>query len=107
MHKRIMFRFMDHSDAIEKYSHKRIEKIDKFFKREPGPIYIDMVLEAHREKDFFRVEFRVNSVHYHSVIQTEGFDMYAMIDEAVCKMVKDIIRKKDKLGHELHLSYIM
>ena len=106
MHKRIMFRFMDHSDAIEKYIQKKIEKVDKFFKREPLPIKIDMVLEAHREKDFFKVEFRVNSYHYHITAQTEGHDMYAMIDEAVHKMIKDITRRKDKLGHELHLSYV-
>lgn len=107
MHKRIMFRSMSHSDAIEKYIYKKIEKIEKFFKREPRPVYVDVVLEPHREKHFFKVEFKVNSFHYHLLVQTEGLDMYAMIDDAVHKMIKDITRKKEKMGHELHFSYGM
>ncbi len=105
MHKRIMFRYMDHSDAIEKYIYKKIQRLDKFFKREPLPINIDMTLAAHREKHYFNVEFKVNSTHYHSVVKTEGHDMYAMIDDAVSIMIKDITRKKEKMGHGFHLNY--
>ena len=96
---------MAHSDAIEKYIHTKIQKLDKFFKREPQPIYIDIVLEAHREKHFFDVELKINSTHYHIFIQTEGCDMYAMIDEAVHRAVKDIAKKKEKMGYDLHFSY--
>lgn len=106
MHKRITFRYMGRSDAIEKYVYKKIEKIDKFLKREPLPIFIDIVLESHREDDFFKVEFKIHSFHYHINVLTQGADMYAMIDEAVHKMAKDIIRKKEKMGHEFHLSYV-
>jgi ribosomal subunit interface protein len=106
MHKRIIFRSMGHSDAIEKYIYKKIEKFDKFFKREPLPIYVDIVLEPHREKNFFKVDVRINSLHYHIAIQTEGSDMYSMIDEAVCKVSKDIVKRKEKFGHELRLSYV-
>ncbi len=97
---------MEHCDAIEKYIHKRIEKLDKFFKREPLPVYIDLILQAHREHDFFKVELKVNSAHYHIMVQSEGFDMHAMIDEAVLRMIKDITKKKERYGHELHLSYV-
>ncbi len=107
MHKRITFRSMDHSDAIEKYIHKKVEKIDKFFKREPLPLHIDIILEAHRERHYFKVEFKVNSYNYHIVVNTEGMDMYHMIDEAVTKMIKEITRRKEKLGHSLHVSYGM
>ena len=96
---------MGHSDAIEKYIYKKIEKLDKFFKREPLPIYIDIVLEPHREKNFFKVDFRINSTHYHIAVQTEGIDMYAMIDDAVHKVIKDMTRKKEKMGYELYLNY--
>ncbi len=96
---------MAHSDAIESYIYSKIEKLKKFFKREPNPIYIDIVLEPHREKNFFKVEFKLHSFHYHIVIKTEGFDMYTIIDEAVYKMIKEIIRKKDKMGHEFRLVY--
>jgi len=102
MHKRITFRSMAHSDAIEKHVLKKIAKVDRFFKREPEPISMEIILEPHREKHFFKVEFLVNSHNYHIVIKTEGMDMYAMIDEAISKMVKDIARKKEKMGHDLH-----
>jgi len=105
MRKRITFRSMDRSDAIEKHIYNKISKLDKFFKRESSPINIEMILEAHREKQYFNVEFKVNSPHYHIVVKTEGHDMYAMIDEAVLIMIKDITRKKEKMGHELHFSY--
>lgn len=106
MHKRITFRSMSHSVAIEQYIQKKFEKIEKFFKREPQPIYIDIILEPHREKHFFKVELKISSVHYHFVVHTEGNDMYLMIDEAMHKMTKDIVRKKEKMGHELHVSYM-
>jgi len=106
MHKRITFRSMAHSDAIENYIHKKIVKIEKYFKREPQPIYIDIILEPHREKHFFKVEFKVNSYHYHVVVKTEGMDMYMMIDDAITRIIKEITRKKERLGHELHLSYV-
>lgn len=106
MHKRITFRSMAHSHAIENYIHNKIIKIEKFFKREPQPIYIDIILEPHREKHFFKVEFKVNSYHYHVVVKTEGMDMYMMIDDAITRIIKEITRKKERLGHELHLSYV-
>lgn len=105
VNKRITFRSMDRSDSIEKYIHDKIQKIDKFFKREPLPINIEMILEAHREKHYCNVEFKVNSTNYHLVVKTEGRDMYTMIDEAVAIMIKDITRQKGKMGHGLHVSY--
>ena len=105
MHKRIMFRSMDRSDAIEKYIYKNIQKLDKFFKREPLPVNIDIMLEPHREKDFFKVAFKINSIRYHIAVQVQGLDMYAVIDEAVHRIIKEITRKKEKMGHDLHLIY--
>lgn len=102
MQKKITFRSMDHSDAIENHAYEKLAKLDKFFKREPSPIIIEMVLEAHREQHYFIAELKVNSTHYDLVSKTEGNDMYSMIDEAVHKMVKEISRKKEKMVHDLH-----
>lgn len=106
MHKRITFRSMDHSNAIENYINKKIEKIKKFFKREPQPIYIDIILELNREKHAFKIECKLHSVHYHLITHGQGPDIYLMIDNAISKMIKDISRKKERFGHELHLSYV-
>lgn len=106
MHKRIMFRCMAHSDAIEKYISKKIEKLDKFFKREPLPVFIDIVLEPHRQKHFYKIACKIDSSHYHKSIHSQGLDMYMMIDETIRKVIKDITRRKEKSNHELHLSYV-
>ena len=102
MQKKITFRSMDHSDAIERYAFEKIAKLDKFFKREPSPIVINIVLEAHRVHHYFIAELKVKSLHYDFVARAEGSDMYSMIDDTVHKMVKDISRKKEKLVHQSH-----
>lgn len=106
MHKRIMFRCMAHSQAIENYIFKKIGKLDKFFKREPLPISIDIVLEPHREKHFYKVACTIDSVHYHKTVHNQGMDMYVMIDETIRKIIKDITRRKEKSGHDHHLVYV-
>ncbi len=106
MHKRIMFRCMAHSDAIEQYISKKIEKLDKFFKRALLPISIYIVLDPHLQKHFYKVVCKINSGHYHKVIQNQGMDMYMMIDETIRKIIQDLSRKKEKHGPSMHLSYV-
>ena len=105
MHKRIMFRCMSHSDAIEKYISKKIEKLDKFFKRNVQPVFIDIVLEPHHQKHFYKIACKINSTQYHTSIHSQGMDMYMMIDEAVRKIIKDITRRKEQIGHHNHPSF--
>jgi len=97
---------MDRSDIIEKYAYKKIEKIDKFFKRTPSPINIDMILQSQNKNPLVKVEFRVHSASYNITIRTEGNDIHSTIDEAVYRMIRDMTRKKGKMGHPLHLSYV-
>jgi len=101
MHKKITFRAMDHSDAIEQHVLHKAEKLDKFFKREPLPITIEIILDAHYEHHFFNAEIIVNSKNYHLVVCTQGSDMYAMIDEAIHKMIRSIAHKKEEMSHDL------
>jgi len=96
---------MDHSDAIEKYIHKKLEKLDKFFKRDVQPVFIEMTLQGHREKHCCNVAFKINSIEYHNCIHMQGQDIYAMIDEALIKMIKDMARKKEKWSFGYHIGY--
>ena len=101
MHKKITFRSFDHSDAIEQYVLAKSEKLDKFFKREPLPIAIEIILESHREKHYVNVEIIVKSKNYNCIAHAQGSDMYAMIDQAVHIMIGEISRKKEKMGHDI------
>jgi len=40
---------MEHSDVMEEYINRQLEKIVEFLENEPTPIYIDMVLEASKK----------------------------------------------------------
>lgn len=99
MHKRIMFRCMAHSDAIEKYISNKLSKLDKFFKRNSSQASIDIVLESHCHKHWYKVACTINSQQYHKTIHRQGMDMYMMIDQAIHKIIKDITRKKEQVGH--------
>jgi ribosome-associated translation inhibitor RaiA len=49
----------------------------------------------------------VKSKNYNLVAHAEGSDMYAMIDEAMHTMVREIAHKKEVMGHDItshHLS---
>lgn len=107
MNKKITFRSMDYSQAIEEHVLNKAEKFDKFFKREPLPVDIEIVLEAHREKHYFKVEIIVHSKNYHLVAHSEGDDMYVMIDEAVHKMVREIAHKKEMMGHDITSHHLV
>jgi len=101
MNRKITFRSMDHSDIIENYINKKLDKFDKFFKDEQGPVSFEVVLEAHRIKNYFIVEVRLQSREYNFVAQAEGDDMYTMIDEAEHKMMQQVSRAKEKRIHEI------
>lgn len=105
MRKRITFRSMGHSDSIEKYIYKKIEIIDKFFKRQPLPIYIDTMIEGHKERDYFTADVKLNSSQYHITIHTQGVDVYSIIDEAIYRLIKNITRKKERSHSLARLSY--
>lgn len=97
MQTKITFRSMDHSDAVERYARKKIEKIHKFFKKEnPDSVFLSMTLEAHREHHYFIAEFKVKSPQYDLIAKKEGGEMYPMIDLVVSTMEKEIRHAKEK-----------
>ena len=101
MHKKITLRSIDRSDALEQHILKKAEKLDKFFKREPLPVDIEIILESRRQRHHFQAEIVVKSKNYHLVAKSEGSEMYAMIDDAIHKIVREIAHKKEEMGHDI------
>ena len=94
---KITFRGMDHSDAIERYAHKKMEKLHKFFKKEnPGSVFITMTLDSHRTKHYFMAELKIKTAQYDLLSKKEGADLYPMIDQTVQTMEKEITHAKEK-----------
>lgn len=96
MNIRIVFRHMEHSVAIENHVKKELEKVTKFLQKEDDLVAIDIVLDAARVHHHHRVEFRLNSKHYHLIATEEGADLYEQIDHVVKTMVHEIKKQKEK-----------
>ena len=98
MHKRITFRNMDHSDIMEKYIERQLEKIQKFLKNEPTPIYIDMILEPSKIHEHPRAELRIKTPHFDLIsnYEYEGVEMYDVIDRVIDVMYRQLLEHKKK-----------
>lgn len=98
MNRRIMFRHMDHSDAIEQYAIKQLKKIEHFLENEPTPCNIDLVLEPSGAREHPRIELRVKAPHYDLVTHYEedGKDFYDVLDHVVDLMYRLLREEKQK-----------
>jgi|GEM_PF-1539625 len=96
MNRKITFRAIEHSDDIEKEVHMHIDKMEKFFKPEQGPTNVEVVIESHRDKQFFIVEFRIQTPHYHIIATEEGENISSLINKATQKAIQEIIEEKGK-----------
>jgi ribosomal subunit interface protein len=99
MNRRILFRHMEHSDALQSHVDKQLEKIEAFFVHEPLPIYIDFTLDASKSRAHPRVELIIKTPHYDRVVHEEhnGTDMYEVIDRTVDRMYH--LLREDKQRH--------
>lgn len=97
MNVRIVFRAMDHSDAIEEYVHQELEhKLLKFVQKEGDLNHVDVVLDAGKIHAHHHVEIRLKSKHYHFIASDEGPDLYIAIDRAIKIIVEDVKKQKDR-----------
>ena len=98
MHKRVTFRNMDHSDAMEEYINQHLEKIEEFLENEPTPIHIDMVVESSKTREHPRAELRIKSPHFDLISHYEhtGVDMYDAIDHVIDIMYRQLHEHKKK-----------
>ena len=98
---RVVFRGMDHSDAIETYIADEVEnKLFKFLQKEDDLVHLDVVLDAGRIHAHHHVEMRLRSKHYHFTAHHEGPDLYAVIDHVLKIVVEDVKKQKDRMISE-------
>ena len=97
MNIKISFRGMDHSDSAENYVKKALEdKVFKLLEKEPEPIKIEVLLEAHRAYTHHKVEIRMHSKHNHFMVEHEGDDLYVEIVHVIKVLAQDIKKSKSK-----------
>lgn len=97
MNKRVVFREMDSSVALEKYADEHLEKITTFLKNERDPIYIDLSLEAGRPHAHHRVELRIKTPRYDLIVHEEGAEIYKVLDSVIDRMYYQLHKEKEAL----------
>lgn len=98
MNRRIMFRHMPHSDAIEQHALQQLEKIEHFLENEPSPCSIDLVMEPSKVREHPKAELRVKTPNYDLIThyEKEGMDFYLVIDHVIDIMYRLLLEEKQK-----------
>lgn len=100
IHKRIVFRHMEHSDVLEHYANEQLAKIEDFLQNERTPIFIDLVMEPSKVHAHNRIVLRVTTPHYERVSDFEGADFYDTLDRVLDVMYQGLQEaKKDRVDH--------
>lgn len=97
----VTFRGMEHSNTLEEFVVKKLEKVVKFLENEPLPVTIDVVLIAQPQHKHHSVEMRLNSPHYHIIAKREGPEIYAEVEEVAEIFAHDLAKAKQKRVDEL------
>ena len=93
-------RHVDVPDEIKEYSHKKAEKLLRFYDRIQA---IDVLWDHEGEQ--FSVEMIVNAGSRHTFISREvGPDAVRLIDQAVDKLERQLTKHKEKSRNRMHLS---
>jgi len=88
----VVFRHMDHSDALKEYAVEKLSKIKKYL---DGPLDVNVVLSVEKIRHIAEVKFNFNGFMVKG--KEEADDMYAAIDLVANKISRQIKRYKERL----------
>jgi ribosomal subunit interface protein len=97
MNARILFKNMDHSEAMEGYANDQLAKIFEFLGHEATPVLVDLVLAPSHVHAHHKVELRVKTPHYDRVSWYEGPEFYDVLDRVIDTMYKELHEDKQRL----------
>jgi len=85
-----VFLHLDHSDALQDYAEKRIQKLSKF---EMSPAHCQWIFSAQRQER--NVELIVAGKGTRLTAKASSEDLYKSVDLVVDKMFKQMEKKKE------------
>jgi len=97
MHKRVTFKGIDHSEAVENYADDQLNKVIEFLSNERSPIYIDLMFKPSKLHAHHWVELRVKTPNYDIISNYEGKDFYNTVDRVIDVMYHELHEHKKKL----------
>jgi len=81
----ITFRQMEPSDAVKRFAHEKIAKLQKFLRQ---PMQANVTLRKEKIEHVVEVRISAGSDHYNGMERSE--DMYASVDMVVDKLERQI-----------------
>jgi ribosomal subunit interface protein len=96
MEKSITFANMEPTTLLEAHVNEQLIKIERFLERERPPVFLEVILKAHRTHAHHEVSVRLQAPEYHLRAHAEGADMYKVISEAIDKLYAELRREKEK-----------
>ncbi len=99
MEKRIVFRNMEHSDAMENYAHQQLAKIEEFIEHFNTPHIVDLYLEPSHVNEHHRIALHVRfgSHNLESTYEHEGLPFYDALDRVIDVMYRKLHEEKRKI----------
>lgn len=97
MDKRVTFKGIEHSAAVENYANDQMSKVLEFLSNERSPVYIDLMFKPSKLRAHHFVELRVKSPNYELISSYEGTSFYDTIDRVVDVMYHELHEHKKKL----------
>lgn len=94
----ITFRNMEHTQAIEDYVSKYVNKFSKYLSKEdPRATFVHVLLDGHFKHHKYDAEVRVKTPNYELIANREGKDMYPLIDEVMHIMERELQSAKQEM----------
>lgn len=94
---KITFQHMDHSDNIEEHARQKLAKIVELFKNaeESRPMHVELFLKASKIHAHHHAELHLRTKNLTLNAHDESPDMYISIDNAIDKLIKQIVKQKE------------
>jgi ribosomal subunit interface protein len=98
MNIKISFHNMPHSDPMEAHAREKLAKISEMLQAQADatPFNIELWLKANKLHPHHAVELHVKTPIFDCNAHNEGTDMYVVIDSTIDKMVKQLIKEKER-----------
>ncbi len=93
---KISFQGMEHSDLLEGYARKKVEKMDNLLKRGELPRYFEFHLKSHPSHANKEVVIHLKAKNFDISTKSEQPDIYLALDEAADKLSALIKKEKER-----------
>ena len=104
MNKQFTFRGMEHSNTIEEYANKHLEKIERFLEHEKEPVSMHIIFTATPVHKHHEVEFQVTGPSYTLNAHRFGPEFYDLISAVMDCMFRLLTEAKRRRVDERKTS---